>query len=88
MVAELGEGNAIFGIQSTGNGVFGEHGAQTEVLADVTQEVDDIHGGSPIVVGHETDRVAAFHFENTADLRLQMLGPTSHDVFRIERTFA
>ena len=46
LVAELGEGNAIFGIQSTGNGVFGEHGAQTEVLADVTQEVDDIISSS------------------------------------------
>ena len=88
LVAELGEGNAIFRIQPTGNGVFGEHGTQTEVLADVTQEVDDVHGGRPIVIGHETDRIAAFHFENAADLRFQTLGPTSHDVFRIERTFA
>ena len=88
LIAELGEGNALFRIQSTGDGVFGKHGAQTEVLADVTQEVDDVHGGSPIVIGHETNRVAAFHFENAADLRLQTLGPTSHDILRIQRAFA
>ena len=27
LIAELGEGNALFRIQSTGDGVFGKHGA-------------------------------------------------------------
>ena len=70
LVAELGEGDAFLRVQAAGDRVLGEHGAQTEVLADVTQEVDDGHRGGPIVIGHETYGVRAFGVQNAADLIL------------------
>ena len=80
LVAELGEGDAFLRVQAAGDRVLGEHGAQTEVLADVTQEVDDGHRGGPIVIGHETYGVRAFGVQNAADLILQAIGPAGHHV--------
>ena len=80
LIAELSEGDAFLGVEATGHGVLGEHGAHTEILADVTQEVDDVHRSGPIVVGHETYRIAAFGLEDAADLLLQTIGPAGHDV--------
>ena len=88
LVAELGEGDAFLRVQAAGDRVLGEHGAQTEVLADVTQEVDDGHRGGPIVIGHETYGVRAFGVQNAADLVLQTIGPAGHHVLRVERAFA
>ena len=87
LIAELGEGDAFLGVQAASHGVFGQHGAQAEVLADIAQEVDDGHRSGPIVVGHETHRVGAFSLQNTADLVLEAVGPAGHHVLRIERTF-
>ena len=70
------------------HGIFGKHGSQTEILADVTQEVDDRHGCGPVVVGHETYGIAAFGVQNAADLLLQTLGPNGHHILRIQRAFA
>ncbi len=87
LIAELGEGDAFLGVQAASHGVFGQHGAQAEVLADIAQEVDDGHRSGPIVVGHETHRVGAFSLQNAADLVLEAVGPAGHHVLRIERAF-
>lgn len=80
LIAELGEGDAFLGVQAASHGVFGQHGAQAEVLADIAQEVDDGHRSGPIVVGHETHRVGAFSLQNAADLVLEAVGPAGHHV--------
>ena len=38
LVAELGEGDAFLRVQAAGDRVLGEHGAQTEVLADARRK--------------------------------------------------
>ena len=88
LVAEFGEGDALFGIETACDRVFGEHGAQTEVLADIAQKIDDAHLRGPVVVGDETDRIASFGIENAADLLLQTFGPSCHDVLGVQRAFA
>ena len=88
LVAEFGEGDALFGIETACDRVFGEHGAQTEVLADIAQKIDDAHLRGPVVVGDETDRIASLGIENAADLLLQTLCPSCHDVLGVQRAFA
>ena len=50
LVAELGERDALLRIKAACHDVLGEHRAQTEVLAHVAQEVDDVHRRRPVVV--------------------------------------
>ena len=80
LVAEFREGDALLGVQTTRDRVLGQHGAKSEVLADVAQEVDDGHLRGPVVIGDETHRIVAVGFQNAADLPLEPFGPAGDDV--------
>ena len=69
LIAEFSEGDAFFRVETTGDGLFAEHGAEPEVLADIAQEVDDRHVGDPVVVVDETHTVVAFGIKETRNLR-------------------
>ena len=88
LVAEFREGDALLGVQTTRDRVLGQHGAESEVLADVAQEVDDGHLRGPVVIGDETHRIVAVGFQNAADLPLEPFGPAGDDVLRVEGALA
>ena len=88
LVAEFSEGDALFGIQATGDDVLRDHRSHAEVLADVTQEVQYVHRGGPIVVRDEGDGIGALLFKDAANLDAQTLTPLFHYVLGVEDAFA
>src|SRR5690606_17608288 len=59
LVAELGVTDALFRIQSRGDGILFQHCADAEVLADFSQEINRRQRRSPIEVVYKPYRVVA-----------------------------
>src|SRR5699024_11402404 len=87
LVAELGEADALVTGQAPGHGVLGEHGAQAEVFADLTQHVDCGEVFGPVEVVHQQGRVLPVEVEELGNLGVQPARPVGHDLLGVQVTF-
>ncbi|CAB4868076.1 unannotated protein [freshwater metagenome] len=87
LVRELGIRDTCFRVQSRADRVFLEHRPDSEVLPNLTQEIDCGHRLSPVEVVDETSGVLPRKVKKLRDLRTEVADPLSDGFPVVEGSF-
>ena len=86
LVREFCVGDALVGGNTARNNILVEHGANTEVFTDSTQEINSAHLLRPIEVIHHSRCCGSLEVKKTRNLRTQTICPALNNFGGLELT--